>query len=48
MLFFKQQGKVTADVGTNNGLKQDDFALVIQTPLQSEMLCCFGDKKIVC
>ena len=48
VLFYKQQGKVTADVGTNNGLKEDDFALVIQTPLQSEMLQCCGDKKIVC
>ena len=48
MLFFKQQGKLTADVGTSNGLKQDDFALVIQTPLQAEMLRCCGDKKIVC
>ena len=45
VLFFKQQGKVLADIGTNIGLSANDFALVIQTPLQSEMLQNCGDNK---
>lgn len=48
VLLFKRQGKIEADVGTSNGLKENDFALVIQTPLQSEMLQSCGDKKVIC
>ena len=48
VLFYKKQGQTKAEVGTNNGLGGDDFALVIQTPLQSEMLQSCGDNKVIC
>ena len=47
-LLYKPQGQVLAEIGTNQGLGEHDFALVIQTPLQSEMLMSCGHNKIVC
>lgn len=47
VLFYKEQGNVVAEVGCNEGLGVDDFALVIQTPLQADVLR-LGDKKVVC
>ena len=38
VLFYKEQGCVDAEVGINHGLGKDDFALVIQSSLQSELL----------
>ena len=46
--YYKPQGQVLAEIGTNQGLGEHDFALVILTPLQSEMLMSCGHNKIVC
>ena len=35
ILLYKPQGQVLAEIGTNQGLVEHDFAPVIQTPLQS-------------
>ena len=48
LLLYKPQGQVLAEIGTNQGLGVHEFALVIQTPLQSEMLMSCGHNKIVC
>ena len=48
ILLYKPQGQVLAEIATNQGLGEYDFALVIQTPLQSEMLMSCGHNKIVC
>ena len=48
VLFYKQQGQTKAEVGTNIGLSENDFALVIQTPLQAEMLKKCGSNKVIC
>ena len=45
ILFYKQQGQILADIGVSNGF---DFALVIQTPLQTEILLNCGGKKQSC
>ena len=45
VLFYKEQGKKDATIGTNQGL---DTALVIQTPLQLELLKECGDQKVIC
>ena len=45
---YTPQKQVLAEIGTNQGLWEHDFALVIQTPLQSEMLMSCGHNKIVC
>ncbi len=38
VIFYKQQGETFADIaGINQGLNKDDFALVIQTPIQAEV-----------
>ena len=42
VLFYKQQGQILA------GLDINDFALVIQTPLQTEVLQNCGSNKVVC
>ena len=43
VVFYKEQGKWEATVGINRGLDRDDFALVIQTNLQAEVLRQCGD-----
>lgn len=48
VLFYKEQGTMVAEVGNNNGLGMDDFALVIQTPLQADVLRHCGENKVVC
>lgn len=48
VLFYKEQGKKEATIGTNRGLGANDFALAIQTPLQAELLRQCGDKKVIC
>lgn len=48
VLFYKGQGCVDAEVGTNDGLGKDDFALVIQSSLQADLLRDCGDNKVVC
>ena len=45
VLFYKQQGQILADIGVSIGL---DFALVIQTPLQTEVVQNCGSNKVVC
>lgn len=47
VLFYKEQGKKEATIGTNRGLDINDFALVIQTNLQAELLRQCGDKKVI-
>lgn len=46
VLFYKEQGRTEATIGTNTGLDSDDFALVIQTPLQAELLRVCGNGKV--
>ena len=48
VVFYKEQGKWEATVGINRGLDRDDFALVIQTNLQAEVLRQCGDNKVIC
>lgn len=48
VLFYKPQGQKEAIIGDNLGLNVDDFAIVIQTKLQAEMLCDCGNEKVVC
>ncbi len=48
VIFYKQQGETFADIGVNQGLNKDDFALVIQTPIQAEVLHLCGNNKVVC
>ena len=43
LLFCKFQGQ-----SAGNNLKDDDFLLVIQTPLQKEVLQAFAEKRVVC
>ena len=47
VLLYKQQGHILADVGVNNGLDLNDFALVIQTSLQREVLQTCGSNRVV-
>ena len=47
VLLYKPQGTEYAEVGICNGLREDDFLLVLQTPLQMEMLHSFGN-NIIC
>ncbi len=35
ILLYKPQGQVLAEIGTNQGLGEHDFALVIQTPIRN-------------
>ena len=44
VLTYKPQG-VNDD---GKGLKKDDFLIVLQTPIQAEMLKRFGEHKVVC
>ena len=44
ILLYKPQGQVLAEIGTNQGLGEHDFALVVQT----KMLMSCGHNKIVC
>ncbi len=46
VLLYKKQGQTKAEIGTNIGLDENDFALVIQTPLQAEMLQNCGNNKV--
>lgn len=48
VLFYKEQGCVEAEVGINHGLGKDDFALVIQSSLQADLLRNCGNNKVVC
>ncbi len=50
VLFYKEQGSILAEIGTNYDISLgiDDFALVIQTPLQAEVLQTCGNLKVVC
>ncbi len=48
VIFYKQQGETFADIGVNQGLNKDDFAVVFQTPIQAEVLHLCGNKKVVC
>ena len=48
VLFYKPQGQTLAEVGTNKGLGVHDFALVLQTPLQCEMLKTCGNNQVIC
>ena len=48
VLFYEEQGKKYATIGTNHGLDVNDFALAIQTPLQAELLRKCGDHKVIC
>ena len=48
VLFYKQQGQILADIGVSIGLDINDFALVIQAPLQTEVLQNCGSNKVVC
>ena len=47
VLLYKPQGTEYTEVGICNGLREDDFLLVLQTPLQMEMLRSFGN-NIIC
>ncbi len=47
VLMYKPQGTCVAQVGKCKGLGVHDFALVVQTPLQVEMLRNFGN-SIIC
>ena len=48
VLFYKQQGQKESTIGDNVGLDVNDFALVLQTKLQAEMLRDCGHGKVVC
>jgi len=48
ILFYKQQGESLADIGVHQSLSKDDFTLVIQTPIQAEVLQLCGKNKVVC
>ena len=48
VLFYKPQGQILAELGTNQGLGVHDFALVLQTPLQSEMFKSCGNNRVIC
>ena len=47
-MFYKQQGQKESTIGDNVGLNVNDFALVLQTKLQAEMLRDCGHEKVVC
>ena len=46
--FYKPQGQKEGIIGHNIGLDVHDFAIVIQTPLQAEMLRGCGNNNVVC
>ena len=48
VLLYKVQGCATAEVGNAIGLSLNDFALVIQTPLQAEIMRSCAHNNIVC
>ena len=48
VLLYKVQGCVTSEVGHATGLTLNDFALVIQTPLQAEIMKSCTHNNIVC
>ncbi len=48
VLFYKEQGSDVAEVGRNYGLGKHDFALVLQSSLQADLLKNCGDNKVVC
>ena len=48
VLFYEQQGQILVDIGVSIGLDINDFALVIPTPLQTEVLQNCGSNKVVC
>ena len=44
VLYYKPQG----DDDDKTGLKREDFLIVLQTPIQAEMLKTFAEGKVVC
>ena len=48
VLYYKQQGTKIAEIGQSGELGINDFVLVIQTPLQADILKKCGERKVVC